>query len=1151
MIDVTAAEQLLDFNARIDDPERARDQLHGAVALHNLLIRNSVAYLADEVGMGKTYVALGVVALFRHFNPNFRVLIIAPRQNIQRKWIKELRNFVRYNVRFPDLRVKGVDGQPARECVACENILGLVHETSLNPDRDFFARLTSFSLPIGGSGVVDREDAERLRRELTRLFPWLQREVFDLRDKRSFKDNTARAICCALPLFDLVIVDEGHNLKHGFGDSVSARNRVLGLAFGHPEGGADERLFPGYGPRAKRILFLSATPVEETYTHLWNQLHVFGRGAAFKTLAADDVEETQKKETAARFLIRRVATVRINGQDLTKNLYRREWRNGGVDSHDEPICVGDPRQRLVVALVQKKVNEVLRQERFSASFQIGMLASFESFLETANLKRADEDAGVFDDSDQTDDVLEKEGADVADLNRLSRSYRETFGEELPHPKMDVLRRRLSRAWRSGEKSLVFVRRVASVKELKRKLDKDYDEWLIGRLREELPESAQNRLTKVLKRYERERVKAIERADALSSGDDGPDAGGSDTFFAWFFRGQGPSRVISGANLQQRFTQRGTTLATFFEDNYVAVALGCEPGVVADALGRTVGLELSEMREQLRHRAARFIGRAKKPARGDRFEAVQAAAIQWLSETAGVHQELARVIWHTRFEGCSKGAGEPLDIAGWLEERTFFTELRKRPALRAKILPASKASSVRDRFCEQELRARLLAAAARLGHAFIDFYILAIQRLGSLRLRRQEAAVDDDNAPSEWSRIDEYLSLLESQMARPVDERGWAAFDELADIAANFDLILDVNVHDVRQQTLDEATRRFGQILGRQQPTGGMAGQVNQTLVSQFRMPGYPLVLISTDLLQEGEDLHTFCSEIHHYGISWTPSSMEQRIGRIDRVRSQTARRLAGLVGEPKPEDWLQVFYPHLQDTVEVLQVRRVLERMNTFLRLMHDGLTVADNSDRKINLAHEYAGQRPLPEQTRSILRTAFPIRREHLRGQRTVLEVLPDSSKAALQAFKRLHGAAVPGLHVRWEPEPEGCRLYGTVLLGRQQPFMLLLRCVGERLMIRCISPVGRVLKPDDENELRDSVAAALAKVGAIPSAYDQTYDLTVEGDVLCTESDDVNLHRVAFLVRRVAQEADRLEYRHLSGADEPLATFKKDLSGELNHGS
>ena len=38
----------------------------------------------------------------------------------------------------------------------------------------------------------------------------------------------------------------------------------------------------------------------------------------------------------------------------------------------------------------EKVSELLGHERFNCSFQIGMLASFESFLETARLKRDDD-----------------------------------------------------------------------------------------------------------------------------------------------------------------------------------------------------------------------------------------------------------------------------------------------------------------------------------------------------------------------------------------------------------------------------------------------------------------------------------------------------------------------------------------------------------------------------------------------------------------------------------------------------------------------------------------------------------------------------------------------------------------------------------------
>ncbi len=409
MIDISTAARFLDFSARIGEGPRAEEQLKGAVAIHNILLKQGVAYLADEVGMGKTYVALGAMALFRHYQPDFRVLIIAPRKNIQLKWMKELRNFVAHNVRFPDMRVKSLDGLPARSLVACENLIDLIREASLDSNRDFFLRLTSFSLPVSGKDLVNPDSVRRFRDGMHRYLPWLDNEIFDLRNKWAFKDHIARAICCALPVFDLVIVDEGHNLKHGFGENVSARNRVLGLAMGHPESSANGRLFPGFGPKAKRVLFLSATPIEETYNHLWNQLNVFGLGKPYDDLLKSEISQDRKKTVAREFLIRRVTTIRVGNVEYTKNLYRREWRRGGVCVYDEPIRIEDARQRLIVALVQKKVAELLGDEKFNASFQIGMLASFESFLDTAKLK----DFEIFDDSEQTEDPLEREGIDVS------------------------------------------------------------------------------------------------------------------------------------------------------------------------------------------------------------------------------------------------------------------------------------------------------------------------------------------------------------------------------------------------------------------------------------------------------------------------------------------------------------------------------------------------------------------------------------------------------------------------------------------------------------------------------------------------------------------------------------------------------------------
>jgi len=1153
MIDRSVAASFLDFGSRMGQGRRADEQLDGAVALHNLLRKNGIAYLADEVGMGKTYVALGVMALFRHFKPDFRVMVIAPRENIQGKWIKELRNFVAYNVRFPDLHVKAIDGRPARPQVSCGNLLELVRESVTNPNRDFFVRLTSFSLPLSGRNAVDPEAARRLRDGLRTHIPWLPDEVFDLRNKQSFKDNVARAICCALPVFDLVIIDEAHNLKHGFTDGASARNRVLSLVFGHPDGEASPKLFPGYGPRARHVLCLSATPIEETYTHLFNQLFVFGKAAGFDDLRRRDLEEDRKKAAAARCLVRRVTAMRVGEQELTKNLYRREWRQGGVVNHDEPIRVEDPRQRLVVALVQKKVSELLSHERFNSSFQIGMLASFESFLETSRLKRdASEEQPTFDDPDQADDDSEKEGIDVRDVNRIAKSYKTRFGREMPHPKMDEIVKSLAGSWRNGTKSLVFVRRVASVKELKRKLDELYDDWLIGRLREELPSEVQQRFSRVVRNYEAVQLDTAAAASGPAkdgASEDEPDRGGNDTFFAWFFRGEGPKGVISGANVQQRFIQRGAAYATFFEDNYVADVLGCAPGGVGLMLSGVLGESPSNVREKLRRESRRFLsGKAAKHARADRFEAVQAAAIEWLKEVPGPYQESARTVWHERFETSVRWphASDAPDIGDWLELRTFFTELRHRPQLRERLWPEPAGKGQRESFHERQLRAQLLAATARLGHAFIDLYVMTIQRLRSLDLRAQEA--DEVGVDTETARIHEYLDLLQRQMETSRVDRSWGAFDELGDVADNFDLILDVNAPEARNQRLDETARAFGSLMRQQQPVGGMSGQVNQTMVRQFRMPGYPLVLITTDLLQEGEDLHTFCASVHHYGISWTPSSMEQRIGRIDRVRSLADRRLGTLARPLDGGDMLQVYYPHLEDTVEVLQVQRVLERMNVFLRLMHEGLTTAPVEEKRIDVGREIVRGRIVVPQIRERLQSAFPVRQELLNGNVDELAVGPDVAAALQTRFLRLREAGLPDVDVQWEHDGPACALFGTARLSpRSQPFSLVLQTVGDRPLIRCVSPVGTVDTIAAQDEIRRIAGQRGIRVGLVRGQEELTYNLTVEGDVLLSTSGNFDAERVGWLVRKVVHDADILELSLLPNRDEPLTTFRKDLEREV----
>ena len=182
---------------------------------------------------------------------------------------------------------------------------------------------------------------------------------------------------------------------------------------------------------------------------------------------------------------------------------------------------------------------------------------------------------------------------------------------------------------------------------------------------------------------------------------------------------------------------------------------------------------------------------------------------------------------------------------------------------------------------------LLPATARLGHGFIDLWLAIATHLPTLE---GEAELGDSTPV-----IAAYLDRLEHQMRTPLADRDSAAYDELSALASHHDLILDVNLTTAeRAQHPAELAQTVTGLLRSQRPVAGMKRQVNQSLVRQFRLPGYPLVMITTDLLQEGEDLHTFCSSVHHYGLAWTPSALEQRTGRVDRVRSATERRLTAL-----------------------------------------------------------------------------------------------------------------------------------------------------------------------------------------------------------------------------------------------------------------
>jgi superfamily II DNA or RNA helicase len=1178
-ISIETARELIDFSGGSLSPSLAKDQLEGAVAIHNILAKEGFAYLADEVGMGKTYVALGVMGLIRFFNPGIRVLYIAPRENIQTKWIKELRNFTRNNWLNVDQLVKSVQGIPCVDIAKCENLADWALQAVRNPNRDFFLRLTSFSLPLSS----DSQKWRSKRDELEKLAPMVDSSLLDLRNKERFKETYAQILNTLLPHYDLVVIDEAHNLKQGM-KSLAARNRLLSLLLGRAAG-SELAGWPNYGRRFDRVLLLSATPLETDYAEIWHQLDLFGLGENIKRLQDAEVDDAEKRSIVARFLIRRLTGLVMGGKTHTKNMYRREWRRGGCVIHDEPLEIPDQRQRLIVALVQKKVAEALNNSRFNASFQIGMLASFESFLETAKVKSADDEEAVFDQSEQAEDQLEKEGIDTPAVNRLAESYRREFGQPLPHPKMDAIVQTLKETFDTGAKSLVFVRRVKSVTELREKLCREYDAWLKKQLLAKLPEGLHREIDGIWNQYEEERreVKRVKESGFWSAEDYEPmdgdgllvdqeelpdgDEGGIDTFFAWFFRGEGPPRLLSGAAFRKnRLQGMGSAYSTFFEDNYTAALIGLTEGAF-DGLADELEWSREELKFRLREIAYsiyRNITRQKtKFPRLIVFHSYQVAALDLLARSASALARDAKVILRERYPGYTHqamlqppdGFPEPEEF---INTETFFTELRLRPSLRDDLWPKPTGASLLECFANQERRRELLAAVARLGHAFIDLWALFAARVGSIKMGAQERSGERAEAL-----IQDYLDLLEKQKG----ERGLNAYQELAEVGHNYDLIFSVNFPESVGRPLAELSRLFGRALSRQSPVGGMYGGVNTTLVKQFRMPGYPLALITTDVLQEGEDLHTFCSRIVHYGISWTPSAMEQRTGRVDRIGSLTHRRLDNREMRAHPDELLQVYYPYLADTVEVLQVERVFERMNRFINLIHT--FGKEETDSRLNTLVEFVRSRRNIDQITEKLESAFTVQQSQLKGLRKTTGGPCRQIEDALNYLRLIAGWIEKEIRIEWEEFNDRATLYGTVFTDsgrllyagdlrevgtgyvRRQPFALILRSsgMGGPLLLHGVSPVGNV---STEGMQAVEIVMMSAEIGAaklceVPGPEFETYTLTVEGDIIF-DPKLTQAEEAIDLLSRITIAADWTERSLLEGLDQPFAAFRKDLHREAH---
>jgi hypothetical protein len=210
------------------------------------------------------------------------------------------------------------------------------------------------------------------------------------------------------------------------------------------------------------------------------------------------------------------------------------------------------------------------------------------------------------------------------------------------------------------------------------------------------------------------------------------------------------------------------------------------------------------------------------------------------------------------------------------------------------------------------------------------------------MRLSDAAIDLYFADQNGNMEEEFLAWLTSP-----DKDGRRLRQLWQDWTAHHRLIFSAAIgEDPDGGPAERARKPSFDFLFHLEPVIGITGSDGghrRRALQQFNTPGLPYVILGTDSLREGVNLHLFCDRVMHYGMPWTPGDMEQRIGRVDRFFGRIERRLnAGAQTGQMAQ--LDVLYPYLCDTIEAQQIKTIMHR-KTKSDQVHDDIGPAGGGE--------------------------------------------------------------------------------------------------------------------------------------------------------------------------------------------------------------
>ena len=106
-------------------------------------------------------------------------------------------------------------------------------------------------------------------------------------------------------------------------------------------------------------------------------------------------------------------------------------------------------------------------------------------------------------------------------------------------------------------------------------------------------------------------------------------------------------------------------------------------------------------------------------------------------------------------------------------------------------------------------------------------------------------------------------------------------------------------------------------------TGETKREARSRLMLAFNTPFFPDILVCSEVMGEGVDLQRFCRHVIHHDLDWNPSQIEQRTGRIDRLGCKAEGRHS-----------IVVYVPYLSGAADERQYRVMSDREKWFRIVM-------------------------------------------------------------------------------------------------------------------------------------------------------------------------------------------------------------------------